>query len=603
MQNKIIDLKGQWHFKLYRMYSDMFQFLDAQKGSVSKTHVIWEDVRVAKVPAEKEFCEWETFMTPDHNYATGGLLMLSREDQNPRSTEEGTGDARLRDPGRALFPKWSEAWFCRTFNVQPGFAEEDVFLLMGILDDIDVIYVNGSPVAASGFINGNGEKVIPDLPFGGFDYEAGEPEKQVRFERSYWEDEREYRIPSSAIHEGKNEICVRLYNNNGNGGFYEGHAYAICADVPSVRKSTGLPFEPVVNAELQAVVRQQISALEKGNINDYGNTVWSFYHDDGENKEEYLRTLGALAGQKKSVLVRDQNAGFYRDGETAYVYAADRRVSDRETGQALFSGHIEQTFREKDGRLLECGNQNRCYSTVYCSKLLGIDQMSYSVYLPPDYYQNPEKRYPVVYLLHGIHSSSSSFVKVDRIGSFMDKEIFAGKIRGMIVIMPDSGKESFYRDTEGAVSDMSGPWETHIFREMVEMADQTYRTIPNADCRGISGISMGGYGAIRIGLAHPDVFSSIASHMGYIPPEEVLVSLEQMQKEQLDHYDFYLDCGKQDAMVNPDWTVQVAERLQKRGAHVICELSEGEHNSAFYMAGMGASMKMHSDHFDKQGMR
>ena len=116
----------------------------------------------------------------------------------------------------------------------------------------------------------------------------------------------------------------------------------------------------------------------------------------------------------------------------------------------------------------------------------------------------------------------------------------------------------------------------------------------------MSGISMGGGGVFKIGMAHTDIYTSFASHMGAVGNYEECIGA--IPADVLPTIDFYLDCGYNDQMVNPENTKAAGEYLEKLGANVIWELREGAHNSAFYMAGMPASMKMHSDHFVKNGL-
>ena len=88
-----------------------------------------------------------------------------------------------------------------------------------------------------------------------------------------------------------------------------------------------------------------------------------------------------------------------------------------------------------------------------------------------------------------------------------DKLAAAGTAREMIVVMPNAftlHKGSMYSN-----SVTTGDWETYVARDLVAYVDGHYRTIPNRMSRGLGGHSMGGYGAVRIGMKRPDVFSSL----------------------------------------------------------------------------------------------
>lgn len=129
-----------------------------------------------------------------------------------------------------------------------------------------------------------------------------------------------------------------------------------------------------------------------------------------------------------------------------------------------------------------------------------------TVYLPPDY-EKSSKRYPVIYFLHGFFWSDSLLVSNDKINHIFDRAIYSKKIKPVIVVMPYEStvfKGSFYANSKS-----SGNWSDFTSVELVGFIDKNYRTIANKDSRGISGHSMGGNGALRNAILHPDVFSSV----------------------------------------------------------------------------------------------
>jgi len=133
-----------------------------------------------------------------------------------------------------------------------------------------------------------------------------------------------------------------------------------------------------------------------------------------------------------------------------------------------------------------------------------------AVYLPPSYGASPTRRYPVLYLLHGFTDSVENwwgekphFVNVP---SVMDKALASG-VSEMIVVMPDAFTR--YQGSLYSNSAAVGDWEDYVARELPAYIDVHYRTIAKVEGRGLAGHSMGGYGAIRIGMKHPGVFSSL----------------------------------------------------------------------------------------------
>jgi S-formylglutathione hydrolase FrmB len=128
-----------------------------------------------------------------------------------------------------------------------------------------------------------------------------------------------------------------------------------------------------------------------------------------------------------------------------------------------------------------------------------------AVYLPPGY-ETGTQRYPVLYLLHGIVGTYKDFTEWLKIAPAMDALIAAGT-RPFIVVMPNGG--NVYGGAFYSNSPVVGNWETYITSELVAKIDREFRTHARASSRGIAGHSMGGFGAINLGMKHPDVFGSV----------------------------------------------------------------------------------------------
>jgi enterochelin esterase-like enzyme len=126
-----------------------------------------------------------------------------------------------------------------------------------------------------------------------------------------------------------------------------------------------------------------------------------------------------------------------------------------------------------------------------------------SVYLPPDYSKG-DQRYPVIYYLHGFMGTDSIYTPMKEI---LDMAIRKKKIRPFILVQADHYtlfEGSFYSNSE-----LIGNWDDFEAFELVAYIDAHFRTISNENGRGIGGHSMGGYGAIKIGMRHPDIFSVV----------------------------------------------------------------------------------------------
>ena len=129
-----------------------------------------------------------------------------------------------------------------------------------------------------------------------------------------------------------------------------------------------------------------------------------------------------------------------------------------------------------------------------------------TIYLPPNY-DNTTNEYPVMYYLHGFTWSDSMQVVGDHFDQLLDKAINEGIIQPLIVVMPD--QHTLYRGSFYTNSTFTGNWADFTAIDLVNYIDKNYRTLDNRESRGIAGHSMGGYGAIKLGMQHPDVFSVV----------------------------------------------------------------------------------------------
>ena len=128
------------------------------------------------------------------------------------------------------------------------------------------------------------------------------------------------------------------------------------------------------------------------------------------------------------------------------------------------------------------------------------------VFLPPSYNKEPGRRYPVVYALHGYSIGAQQWSMEIHVPQTIEGA-FAKGAREMIVVLPDS--KTVHNGSMYSSSVTTGDFENFIARDLVSYIDSHYRTIAAREARGLVGHSMGGYGATRIGMKHPDVFGSL----------------------------------------------------------------------------------------------
>jgi len=128
------------------------------------------------------------------------------------------------------------------------------------------------------------------------------------------------------------------------------------------------------------------------------------------------------------------------------------------------------------------------------------------VVLPPGYASHPDKRYPVVYALHGYWIGAEQWMKEIHVPQTVEGA-FAQGAAEMILVFPDS--KTLYDGSFYSSSATVGDFETFIAHDLVAYVDAHYRTLASRESRGLAGHSMGGYGATRIGMKQADQFGAL----------------------------------------------------------------------------------------------
>lgn len=140
--------------------------------------------------------------------------------------------------------------------------------------------------------------------------------------------------------------------------------------------------------------------------------------------------------------------------------------------------------------------------------------VSYHLYTPAAYDREPQRRFPVVYWLHG---SGGGLAGIPQLARRFDVAIEEGRLPPVLVVMVNGLAMGMYVDWR----DGSAPVETVLARELVDHVDATYRTVASREGRLLDGFSMGGYGAARFGFKFPERFRAV-SIMGAGPMMEEL---------------------------------------------------------------------------------
>ena len=176
-------------------------------------------------------------------------------------------------------------------------------------------------------------------------------------------------------------------------------------------------------------------------------------------------------------------------------------------------------------------------------------QATFAVLLPPDY-ETSDKRYPVVYLLHGGTQTHTAFPS----RSWFAREVLR---RSVIAVMPHVPQFA-YQLRGGAM-----PFESFIVDDLVAYVDANYRTVRTRDARAIGGLSMGGFGAVATALRHPEVFATAGAFSGAFAGDRMPLLAKSIAALEARQAPFvYLACGIQDPVLQGtrDLVAELADR-------------------------------------------
>ncbi|ADB39621.1 alpha/beta hydrolase [Spirosoma linguale] len=163
--------------------------------------------------------------------------------------------------------------------------------------------------------------------------------------------------------------------------------------------------------------------------------------------------------------------------------------------------------------------QARLLESMVMNSSLMNQAVKFSIYLPPDYYIS-NRRYPVVYLLHGYGDDETGWVQFGEADRIADVGIKSGELPPMIIVMPNGGASWFVNDYQNKVR-----YEDMFVQELIPHIDSMFRTRTQREFRAISGLSMGGFGSLTLAMHHADLFGSCAALSAGIRTDEGFVNI------------------------------------------------------------------------------
>ena len=252
----------------------------------------------------------------------------------------------------------------------------------------------------------------------------------------------------------------------------------------------------------------------------------------------------------------------------------------------------------------------------YSSKIMATDNRRLTVYLPAGYFDNPQTRYPVLYLMHGAGGDEEAWISMGRAAQILDNLIEKGLAKPMIVVMPNTNNNQYAAQTlgipnaqiaqqqrpqggqqggqrpQGAPQGGQRPqggqqgggqpnpyanaYERSLAEEIVPFIEKNFRVIANPDNRAIAGLSMGGGNTYTCSTMYPDMFRYIAPFSAAIFGDMDKVKLQAIKDAGCKLY--FIACGSADSLITTSDNLDKA--LTEIGLKHTYMVTEGGHTWA-----------------------
>jgi S-formylglutathione hydrolase FrmB len=245
----------------------------------------------------------------------------------------------------------------------------------------------------------------------------------------------------------------------------------------------------------------------------------------------------------------------------------------------------------------------------------------YCVMLPPGYETDKSKKYPVLYFLHGLGQNEQTLLRSGGWGLIEDLRQ-QHKIGDFLMVAPE-GRGSFFINS----IDGRDRYSDFFLSEFLPYMETHYRVIRDRKTRGITGLSMGGYGALRFAFGHPELFGSVSVQSPALitespreinadlhnagPLTQLLASvfgnpiniphwqqnnpfeLARRNKLQIKTQAIYINCGQQDDFGFQEGAEKMHKQLAAEGITHEFHLYHGSHNADYFQSHLGETIEFH----------
>ena len=248
------------------------------------------------------------------------------------------------------------------------------------------------------------------------------------------------------------------------------------------------------------------------------------------------------------------------------------------------------------------------------SILAGDSARPYYVYLPPSYDKEPDRTFPVLYLLHGGFGDYTDWVAQGHVDQTADSLINAGKMKEMVIVMPDGR----YRDNTMWLNMQGHRGEDNFFSELIPYIESTYRAGGAPSRRAIAGLSLGGDASVVYSVNHPDDFCALYAMSSYLfpvdsfinpatewlempvavnAPYKKILNADDASLAKLKKLHWFIDCGDKDFTY--DSNIRLIDALRTRRIPYEFRVRSGGHEWPYWQSALQLMFPFLSDIFSK----
>ena len=255
------------------------------------------------------------------------------------------------------------------------------------------------------------------------------------------------------------------------------------------------------------------------------------------------------------------------------------------------------------------GPQSKVLTDSIYSQVLKAHR-AYTIYLPKSYEVAPEKKYPILYLLHGVMGTNEGWFRDQRAGEVLDQLIASGEACEMIVVSPNGGGNIYAGAWNGYFNMPGWAYEDFFYQEFLPMIESKYRVIADKQHRAIAGLSMGGGGTTSYAQRHSDMYCAAYAmsalmnipEMGAMPSKEpanpedkmeilnksvrehscidYVAQADEARKEQLRSVQWYVDCGDDDFLL--DRNIEFVQAMHRAQIPLQFRVRDGGHTNEYW---------------------